>query len=146
MSAAGLSASGTSSATVYIPGPSSRRKSSVAAINPIVVNRDRQYKFYIPGETPTGGQFPATKVVPAANNEGAGDGGARQQSVNTTTRLWQYVYGKVLGVIQNTFKKGASKILLQKSVNPPSLFVASSLLPMSNRYPSSLKQERFCLI
>lgn len=119
MSAAGLSASGTSSATVYIPGPSSRRKSSTvsAHIIPSNIRGEKQHKFYIPGETPSGGHFPTPKKVssalcttdplhPGASVASAASGIRNQQSGASRDGILHYVYDKFLGVIQNTFKKG----------------------------------------
>lgn len=121
MSAAGLSATSSASAGVYIPGPSSssRRKSSTVSAIALHINRDFQHKFYIPGETPSGGPFPQCKNPPSSGHPSlimesdvrlleAGCGSPPEQVPREfpLSAVWSFVRGKVWGLVQNTFKKG----------------------------------------
>ena len=121
MSAAGLSVTGSASASVYIPAPSSssRRKSSTVSAITCHINRDFQHKFYIPGETPSGGPFPEVKKPPqsghpslAIESDGTllarGCGSPPEQAPHEfpLSAVWSFVRGKVWGLVQNTFKKG----------------------------------------
>ena len=115
MSAAGLSATGSASASVYIPGPSSssRRKSSTVSAMTCHINKNFQHKFYIPGETPSGGPFPEKRKTLAGHSSLTvePDGGLPPseqppQQESPLTTVWTYIRGKVWGFVQNTFKKG----------------------------------------
>lgn len=123
MSAAGLSATGSASASVYIPGPSStsRRKSSTVSALAYHINRDSQHKFYIPGETPSGGPFPELKknqtgspsltvttdeiLLTTGCNPLHLDQANHSQS-SSLSNVWSFIQAKVWGLVQNTFKKG----------------------------------------
>lgn len=119
MSAAGLSATGTASASVYIPGPSSssRRKSSTVSAMTCHISKDFQHKFYIPGETPSGGPFPERRKTLASHSsltvepDGSllpSEQPQQEAPESPLTTVWTYIRKKVWGLVQNTFKKGTT--------------------------------------